>query len=212
MESEIKNVKILGEKVIVKYIQNDIEKEFEILLKTYIEFPFSVGQIIDEKKYKEIIKIDEKNAIINEAYNHLKRSDLTSDELSKKLLKKHPNKRVVINKIINDLKDKNLINDEQFVLHFIKKGINSFKGLDRIIYELQYKGIDEQIIYQNINDDIKEMEKEKAYQLGSKQMRLSKNLEFKKMRDKVYYKLSYAGYNKEIIEEIMYKLNLIKEI
>jgi SOS response regulatory protein OraA/RecX len=97
-------------------------------------------------------------------------------------------------------------------MHFIKKGINSFKGLDRIIYELQYKGIDEQIIYQSINEDIKEIEKEKAYQLGSKQMRLSKNLESRKMRDKVYYKLSYAGYNKELIEEIMYKLNLIKEI
>ena len=57
-----------------------------------------------------------------------------------------------------------------------------------------------------------DLEKEKALMLASKQMRLSKNLEFRKMRDKVYYKLSYAGYSKELIDEIMFKLNLIKEI
>ena len=77
---------------------------------------------------------------------------------------------------------------------------------------MSIKGIDEQLIYKNFDDDLKELEKEKAYQLGNKQLRLSKNLEFRKARDKVYYKLAYAGYSKEIIDEIMYKLNLIKEI
>jgi regulatory protein len=159
-----------------------------------------------------MLKKDEENKLYEEAYNHLRKSDLTSDELTNKLLKKHPKKKGVINQIIKDLKQKNLINDDRFVGHFIRKGISSFKGFERIKYELSIKGIDEQIIYENFDEELRELEKEKAYQLGSKQLRLSKNLDFKKARDKVYYKLAYAGYNKEIIDEIMYKLNLIKEI
>ena len=66
-------------------------------------------------------------------------------------------------------------------------------------------------ILPKITDDFLDIEKDKAYILATKQMRLSKNLEFKKMRDKVYYKLLYAGYANELIQEIMIKLNLIKE-
>ena len=204
----ILGVKINGEKVIISY-ENEKELEIEILLKTYIEFPFFKGQEIDEINFKKMLKKDEENRLYEEAYNHLRKSDLTSDELTNKLLKKHPKKKGVINQIIRDLKQKNLINDDHFVGHFIRKGISSFKGFERIKYELSIKGIDEQLIYENFDDDLKE---EKAYQLGNKQLRLSKNLEFRKARDKVYYKLAYAGYSKEIIDEIMYKLNLIKEI
>lgn len=207
----ILGVKINGEKVIISY-ENEKELEIEILLKTYIEFPFFKGQEIDEINFKKMLKKDEENRLYEEAYNHLRKSDLTSDELTNKLLKKHPKKKGVINQIIRDLKQKNLINDDHFVGHFIRKGISSFKGFERIKYELSIKGIDEQLIYENFDDDLKELEKEKAYQLGNKQLRLSKNLEFRKARDKVYYKLAYAGYSKEIIDEIMYKLNLIKEI
>lgn len=212
MEYTILNVSILGEIVIIKYLDEKQEKEIKILLKTYVDFPFYTEQKIELNKWKLMLKKDEENLIYNEAYNHLKKSDLTSDELSNKLLKKHPNRKLIINKIIKEFKEKNLLNDEHFVSYFIRKGINSFKGVERIKYELSLKGINEEMIYQNLNDELLELEKEKAYILGNKQMRLSKKLDFRKMRDKVYYKLSYAGYSKELIEEIMFKLNLIKEI
>lgn len=207
----ILNVKISGETVSISYENNKV-LEIEILLKTYIEFPFYSNQEIDEIIFKKMIKKDEENRMYEEAYSYLKKSDLTSDELLNKLLKKHPKKIGVINQILKDLKEKNLINDECYVNHFIKKGINSFKGFERIKYELIVKGIKEELIYENFDEELQELELEKAYTLGNKQLRLSKNLEFRKARDKVYYKLAYAGYSKDIIEEIMYKLNLIKEI
>ena len=78
-------------------------------------------------------------------------------------------------------------------------------------YELDSPTVSDQE-YDRYMQELIDLEKEKALILASKQMRLSKNLEFRKMRDKVYYKLSYAGYSKELIDEIMFKLNLIKEI
>ena len=83
----ILSVKINGEKVIISY-ENEKELEIEILLKTYIEFPFSKGQEIDEINFKKMLKKDEENRLYEEAYNHLRKSDLTSDELTNKLLKK----------------------------------------------------------------------------------------------------------------------------
>ena len=206
------NVSVLGEKVLLKYNDEKQTKEIEILLKTYVDFPFYANLEIEQDKWKEMLKKDEENLIYNEAYNYLRKSDLTSDELTSKLLKKHPKKKQIINKLVKEFKVKNLINDEHFVSHFIRKGINSFKGFERIKYELSLKGIDESLVYQNYDEELIDLEKEKALILASKQMRLSKNLEFRKMRDKVYYKLSYAGYSKELIDEIMFKLNLIKEI
>lgn len=212
MEYRVNEVLIKGEKVTLKLEEKNKEQELEILLKTYIEIPISTGQIIEEKKYKELLEINTKFLVLDEAYKHLKMSDLTIAELTKKLGKKYANKKKIINEVIKELKDKNYLNDERYILNYIRKSLTSFKGLERIKYELIYKGIDEQDIYSFIDEDLLDIEKEKAYSLGSKQMRLSKNLEFKKMRDKVYYKLSYAGYSKELIEEIMFKLNLIKEI
>jgi len=212
MEYEILETKIINEKVVLKYILNNTEKEIEIMLKTYTEFPFYSGKKIDEKEFKKMLKLNEKNKVYDDALKLLKRSDLTKKELEKKLQSKYSSKNKIILEVIKELESKNLINDDHFIKHYIKKSINSFKGVERIKYELSIKGIDEDSIYEYIDDDLIELEKEKAYQLGSKQMRFSKNLEFRKMRDKVYYKLSYAGYNKELIDEIMFKLNLIKEI
>ena len=53
----ILGVKINGEKVIVSY-ENEKELEIEILLKTYIEFPFFKGQEIDEINFKKMLKKD----------------------------------------------------------------------------------------------------------------------------------------------------------
>ena len=49
----ILGVKINGEKVIISY-ENEKELEIEILLKTYIEFPFFKGQEIDEINFKKM--------------------------------------------------------------------------------------------------------------------------------------------------------------
>ena len=76
MEYTVINVSILGEKVLLKYNDENRTKEIEILLKTYVDFPFYANQIIDQDKWKEMLKKDEENQIYNEAYNHLKRSDL----------------------------------------------------------------------------------------------------------------------------------------
>ena len=143
------NVSVLGEKVLLKYNDEKQTKEIEILLKTYVDFPFYANLEIEQDKWKEMLKKDEENLIYNEAYNYLRKSDLTSDELTSKLLKKHPRKKRIINKLVKEFKVKNLINDEHFVSHFIRKGINSFKGFERIKYELSLKGIDESLVYQN---------------------------------------------------------------
>ena len=51
----ILGVKINGEKVTISY-ENEKKLEIEILLKTYIEFPFSIGQEIEEINFKKMLK------------------------------------------------------------------------------------------------------------------------------------------------------------
>ena len=68
MEYEIKDVKILGEKVVLKYSLNNQEKEIEVLLKTYTEFPFYSFKKVDEKEFKAMLKLNEKNEIYEEVF------------------------------------------------------------------------------------------------------------------------------------------------
>lgn len=211
MDYRILNVKIIGTKVCFEYEFNNKENSIVVLLNTYMDFPFYANQMVDSRVWKEMLSKEKHNQIYEYAVSILKRKDVTSFILKEKLNNKFPASKRHIKDVLDELESKNLINDENLVENHLKKGLNSFKGLEKLKYELINQGIDESEILSKITDDFLDIEKEKAYALASKQMRLSKNLEFKKARDKVYYKLLYAGYSSELIQEIMIKLNLIKE-
>lgn len=211
MEYKILSVKINGSKVQFEYEFNNEENKIVILLNTYLDFPFYANQIVDSNIWKEMLSKEKYHQIYEYAVSILKRKDVSSFLLKEKLDKKFPSSKRIIKDVIIELECKNLINDNNLIEQHLKKGLNNFKGLEKLKYELLNQGIDENEILPKITDDFLDIEKDKAYILATKQMRLSKNLEFKKMRDKVYYKLLYAGYANELIQEIMIKLNLIKE-
>lgn len=211
MNYKITKINIKGNKVDLYYELNEEENVLEVLLKTYLSFPFSSFTEVDESKWKEMLKEENKNRIYDYAISIIKRGDISKFSLKQKLNKKYPRNSLIITDVIKKLEEFNYLNDDELLKHEIIKGINSFKGLRRIKYELSLKGFKEYQINEFINEELIELEQDKALLLGQKQMRLCSKLEFKKMRDKVYYKLNYAGYSSELIQEVMYKLNLIKE-
>ncbi|MDO8550898.1 MAG: RecX family transcriptional regulator [Ignavibacteria bacterium] len=184
---------------------NDLIINYEVLLKNGLR----KGMEVSSDRFSFLVEENEKHKIKTEAINYLAKRIHSEKELRTKLLqKKH--KPEMLNEIIDELKEKELIDDYKYSLIFTEeKTRTKLWGERKIKSELMKKGISNEIISQAISEKFPEENKlENAVELASKKIKsLSyKNLEKRKLAEKVYSFLASRGYDYQTSREALERI------
>ena len=173
---------------------------YEIFLKSGLR----KNDDISENQIDSLIKENQRFAVKQRAFRYLGRRLLSENELRVKLKQKKYDENI-IDEIIEFLKEKEYLNDLEFANIFSSENIrNKFWGKNKIKAELIRRGINNEIISQVLfekfpdgNDLNNAIElAQKKYQLLSK-----RNLEQKKLKEKLISFLFSKGYDYEVIKE-----------
>ncbi len=184
---------------------NDLIINYEVFLKNGLR----KGMDVSSDRFSFLVEENEKHKIKTGAINYLVKRIHSEKELRTKLLqKKH--KLEMINEIIDELKEKELIDDYKYALIYTdEKTRTKLWGERKIKSELMKKGISNEIISQAISEKFPEENKlENAIELASKKIKsLSyKNLEKRKLAEKVYSFLASRGYDYQTSREALEKV------
>lgn len=188
------------------------------------EYAFSLS---NELVYKEGLKTDEKINIeeikvIAKEDNYLKcknaalriveKSYKSEKELRDKLLLKgYENDE--IEKSINFLKEYNFISDNNYTRMYVKDK-SKIQGKKKIKYDLMKKGINENIIEEEISNIDRDEERETAYNLAEKKYKTIAKREGDKFKlsQKLYRYLLSKGYDYDTVSYAVKKVTSIDDI
>ncbi len=132
---------------------------------------------------------------------------LRSEQEIQERLRRKQFSQEIIEKIIQYFKEITLIDDLQFTQKWISSRLLKPFGINRIRYELKTKGIQDEIIQQElrkITDDYPE--EEIVLNLARKQVSKHKNVEPNKLKHRIYGYLARKGFRSEIILKALKKL------
>lgn len=112
-----------------------------------------------------------------------------------------------IERTIEFLKEYNLLNDENYVKMYVKDKIKN-QGQNKIKYALMQKGINEELIKEEISKFNDDSQKEVAYNLAVKKYNLLAKREDDKYKlsQKLYRFLTTRGYDYSIVAEVVKKV------
>ena len=160
------------------------------------EYAFSVDM---EIVYKE-------GLCKNAAIKIIERSYKSEKEIKDKLLKKEFDNNTV-NRTLSFLKEYNLIDDEKLVSMYVKDRLRN-QGEKKIKYSLMQKGVNEELIYRELNkinnDDLEDI----AYNLALKKYEVLSKRENDKY--KLYQKLTRylmgRGYGYDLVSRVVKRI------
>ena len=182
------------------------------------EFAFSVDAEIIYKeglKIKDAIDINRLNGIVEEdnyikcknaAIRIIEKSYKSEKEIHDKLLQKEFDHKT-ISRTLCFLKEYNLLDDKKLASMYIKDKIKN-QGSKKIKYLLMQKGINEEIINEELNNIESEQIEDTAYNLAIKKY----NVLIKRESDKykLYQKLSYylcsRGYDYDLVSKTVKRI------
>lgn len=171
-------------------------EEYHFALNYFTANPLKEGEEIEEEDFQEYCK---KEVYFNcglELTKALKRKDLTVKEAESYLLNKGYDEGIV-NDVLLDYQKKGLLDDERYIKDYLINRVRKSIGLYRCIYELEQKGFKASDVAPFLTQQLRNEEERRALALARKTYAI------KKEYPKVYYKLSYAGYDEDIIKKAM---------
>ena len=122
-------------------------------------------------------------------------------------LRKYINENL-IDEIVDILKNQGYLNDDDFARCFINDSINlKMIGPNKIIYELEKLGINENIINKNIKLFTKNIEEEKIKKIIEKQLKINKSKSVYNLKNSLKINLINNGFNKESIDKYVNEIN-----
>ncbi len=197
------SVRKLRNKIILHF---DNSETLEIAYEVYLNSGLIKGDEVDKKKIEKLKYENEFFQTKSSAYRYLGNRNHSSFELRVKLTKKGYQK-LIIEKVIKDLSAKGYINDQKFAESFVKNRIEKRKeGIVKINSELRKKGISNEIISDVINNFTDDpIHLQNALQLTRKKYQSLKNkdLDFKKLKGRLFNFLKGKGYTTEIILKVL---------
>lgn len=140
------------------------------------------------------------------ALRTIERTYKTEKEMRDKLILKEFDINL-IDRTIGFLKEYNLLNDENYVKMYVKDKIKS-EGQNKIKYALMRKGINEELIREEIAKFNDGSQKEVAYDLAVKKYNLLAKREDDKYKisQKLYRFLTTRGYDYSVVSEVVKKV------
>ncbi len=180
--------------------------KLEIAYEVYLNSGLIKGDSINKKKIEELKYQNELFQTKSSAYRYLGNRNHSSYELRTKLIKKGYQKSIIEN-VIEDLREKGYIDDHKFAEYFVKNRIEKKKeGIVKINSELRKKGISNDIIVKIINNYTDDpIHFKNAFQLAQKkyQSLKKKNLEFQKLKGRLFNFLKSKGFGTDIILKVL---------
>ncbi|GAB6170434.1 hypothetical protein JCM1393_28940 [Clostridium carnis] len=187
-----------------------IDEEYAFSLSAEIVYKegIKVKDNIDIEKIKKIAKEDEYIKCKNSALRIVEKTYKSQKELIDKLILKGYEKDS-IDKTIEFLKQYNFLNDENYTKMYIKDKMKS-QGQNKIKYTLIKKGINEELIKDEIANINSDTQREVAYSLGKKKYDIlcKKESDKYKLSQKLYRYLISKGYEYDIVSNVV--KNIIK--
>ncbi len=182
------------------------KKTYSINIEQYLEHQYVVNQEVESQELIKAEKESPKYIIEDYVMSLLRVRDYCSYHMRKKLLTKFPNSQKEIEQVIDKYLQKGLLDDAKYLRETISHDLDRFVGIKRIYAKLEEMGFDHSSIQNALTIEDYEIEKCKAFELAKK----VSNQATAKVDRKVYNRLSYAGYNDELIEQIISNLDLVK--
>ena len=159
---------------------------------------------IYENQIDSLIKENQRFAVKQRAFRYLGRRLLSENELKVKLKQKKYDENI-IDETIEYLKEKEYLNDLEFANVFSSENIrNKLWGKNKLKAELMRRGINNEIILQVLSEKFPEgNDLNNALELAHKKYHLlsKRNLEQKKIKEKIISFLFSKGYDYEVIKE-----------
>lgn len=186
----------------------DNEKIIFINYEIFLRSGLKKGDEISENQIDALIKENQRFAVKQRAFRYLGRRLLSENELRIKLkLKKYD--ETIIEETIEELKDKKYLNDLEFAKIFSVENIkNKYWGKNKIKAELMKRGISSEIISQVLSENFpRGNDLQNALELAGKKYKIlsHRNLEPKKIKEKLISFLYSKGYDYEVIKEAVAK-------
>ncbi len=186
----------------------DGEFAFNLDFETFVKSGLKVGDELSEEKIEPILKEKE----LQKTYEKILKFASLRPRSQKEYfdwLKKHKVHKSLYKYLFDRLKRINLLDDKRFTTWFVNQKIQSrYKSRKELLYELKVKGVAQEIIEDVLSKE-KFDEVKVAKDLVDKKMYLWKNLSKPKLRQRVYNFLLRHGFNREVVRNILKRLQNI---
>ena len=178
------------------YIDN--EYAFSVSKEILYKENLKVDDNVNIEDLREIVKKDNYIKCKNSALRIVERSYKSEKELKDKLLLKGYDKES-IEKTMEFLKEYNFLSDNNYTKMYVKDK-SKFQGKNKIKFDLYRKGIDEEIIQEELSSIDEEDEREVAYNLVLKKYNVIAKRESDKYKlsQKLYRYIVSKGYSYDI--------------
>ena len=191
----------------IKINKNDVslyfgKKKITISNDAYLLSYLYVGKTMSKKELSTLIECSQRAKLLNYAISILRKGHYTEWKMREKLYAKEGTKPIV-NSIILKLKEIDLINDKMFTEDYVCYAEEKGYGKNRILKDLQEKGV--------FAKDLKKIkfsdasERKKARQQVEKNDSKTTRLSFEKRKQKHYQHLLAYGFDSALALEVINK-------
>lgn len=189
----------------------ELKLDNENIIFTYeeviLKFELLINREIDNKKLKEIEKLNDYYKCYYTAIKSIKKKSYSRKELFKKL--KDEFEEYLVNEVLDNIEKLGYIDDKSFANSYINRQITTTNhGPIRIVRDLEDKGIDKKIIEQEMNAYTDDIEKEKIKKLVTKGINSNHTKGNNFILRKLKNDLVYQGFNIELVESELSKIKL----
>ena len=167
-------------------------------LEAVVKYNLKVGQEIEEQKLEFLQTDSEREIAQNKAISYISKYQKTEKELKDYLIKKGFDEEIVF-EVIKKLKEYSFVDDDIYAKNFIKSKSKK-SGKRKLSFELKKRGIDENLI----NENIKEYADDSETILPLCEKYLKNKPRDYKTKQKAYRFLSSRGF---VSEDIIRALN-----
>jgi regulatory protein len=188
----------------VAIVETDSGDRMELEPDTIMQFDLRTGEELDEQKFHEIRSADQKRKCLQKALHLISIRPRSAGELEERF-KREGFFEETITLSIQYLRDNGYLNDEVFAERFAKSKLQKKDiGETALRFELQKKGIDkaiiEKVIAKTFEDDAEFVAAIKA---GKKKLKLIKEPNAAKKKQKLYQFLTQRGFSAEVIQRVI---------
>ncbi|MGB9696063.1 MAG: regulatory protein RecX [Ignavibacteria bacterium] len=182
----------------------DNEFAFGVFRETVYKFGLRLNDIVDQKQIDEILEFDEYIKAQKIVYKFLSYSNYTTNEIVQKLRKKKI-KSSVIEKIIDNIVKQGLVNDYEYVKSYIEsRKLNKPIGTKLLRLKLKNKGINSETINTQIGELYPpEVEKVVAEKVLDRYIKMLKEKDARKKREKCFRHLLSKGFDYDLIIDVL---------
>lgn len=135
-----------------------LDEEFYcgLSLEAVVKYNLKVGQEIEEQKLEFLQTDSEREIAQNKAISYISKYQKTEKELKDYLIKKGFDEEIVL-EVIKKLKEYSFVDDDIYAKNFIKSKSKK-SGKRKLSFELKKRGIDENLINENIKEYVDDSE------------------------------------------------------